>query len=401
MIGVACATVTGDTTAIEHVYNYYGETSLTRGTGVSDTKFNETLGDTEEFVPLAIAPFQSVNDTYSYMSWDSGISGNIEQMCTAHMAISKSNRDETLFTTFTMSVGAHIYSDYKDDEPVTLFAGKTKINLSEPDYSEEIIDDSTAALFIEDTEDSNLDIKPLANAASTIDTSATLGVSGEAAQNFYTVYTSTTEMGQPDYLSLYFSIDLPADFLKDGDIIYQWATVIPDGATYGTDGVLSFSCQTTVGDAAAVKVREFAGTTKMDFATQGTNAVNEQNTGEVDENSSIMKREDEAFYALSDSELSFKNKVQQCLAMFPINKEDDNSSLWTTYEVRLGARRYTGKADTSPINLNESTIDEMVLEEPVYESTWDEFEELDYNEVEVEWVEADWITVDIDEATIS
>jgi len=77
--------------------------------------------------------------------------------------------------------------------------------------------------------------------------------------------------------------------------------------------------------------------------------------------------------------------------MFPIYKKEDNSALWTTYEVKLGARRYTSPKDTNPTNLSESTISEMVLEEPVYESTWDEYEELDYNKVETKTKQVDAI----------
>jgi len=42
-----------------------------------------------------------------------------------------------------------------------------------------------------------------------------------------------------------------------------------------SDDTISVSCQVTVGDFSAVKVREYFGTTSLDAATQGTNKVNE------------------------------------------------------------------------------------------------------------------------------
>lgn len=183
---------------------------------------------------------------------------------------------------------------------------------------------------------------------------------------------------------------MPKDLLKDGTIIYQFADLTPSGSS----SMIGISCQTTIGDASATKVREFQGTASLDYATQNGNAVNSQNTANINADSTITSRKDEDFYALGDSELSFKNKVQPCLAMFPLYKTDDNSAIFTTYSVKLGARIYTDKADTAPTNLGETTID-VTIDEPVYENDWSEYDDFDYEEIEVEWKEVFYNFVEV------
>lgn len=187
LIGVACATVVGNTTNITHVYNYNGPTSLQSGAGISDTVFNET--NVDEQVPEYANVFFDYNDTYAYMDWASAIEGNREVSCVADMPISKQNRDEAIFAKYTVIVGAHIYSDIEDDAPKTMKQQKTQFKLEEPDYTATVVDESTESLFfdMEEGDNEEVDLEVLATTESTLDLSS-LGVTGDAMQNFYTVF---------------------------------------------------------------------------------------------------------------------------------------------------------------------------------------------------------------------
>lgn len=100
-------------TDITHVYNFEGINSLENGAGVTDTIFNSTLVD--DFVPSYDGPFADFNETWAYEDWNSGIDGNLVKTCVADMKISKSNRDESLFTEYVVTVGAHLYDSWDSE----------------------------------------------------------------------------------------------------------------------------------------------------------------------------------------------------------------------------------------------------------------------------------------------
>lgn len=114
--------------------------------------------------------------------------------------------------------------------------------------------------------------------------------------------------------------------------------------------------------------------------------MNEINSADQVTDSSIAKREDEAFYALSDSPIGFKNKVQSCLAQFPISKIDRDDSIFTDYRVTLGCRLFAGKDDTSPTDLGQTEFD-VTVDSPDYDDfDFDPEEEVEYGEIEMDWV---------------
>jgi len=276
LIGVACASVVGNTTNITHVYNYFGPTSLQSGPGISDTVFDET--NVDEQLPDYANVFFDYNETYAYSDWASSIEGNREIMCVADMPIPKQNRDEAIFAQYTVIVGAHLYSSVTDNAPKTMKQQRTQFQLEEPDYTAEVVDEKTENLFFdEDDEDKEeVDIEILATTETTLDISAT-GVTGDAAQNFYTVMQLSDNFDDPDFLNLYFELDMPKELLKDGTIVYQFADLTPSGSS----DKIGISCQVTIGDASATKVREFFGSASLDYTTQNGNAVNAQNEANI------------------------------------------------------------------------------------------------------------------------
>lgn len=68
------------------------------------------------------------------------------------------------------------------------------------------------------------------------------------------------------------------------------------------------------------------------------------------------------------------NSIQNCQAKLPIEKQTEDSSIFTTYTALLQARIYTSEDDTDPVNLSESTF-EIELTAPVYEA--EEFDPYD------------------------
>lgn len=180
MIGIGCAAVMGNTTKIQHVYNFDGTSSLQSGAGITDTVFNQTLVDEE--VPSFSAIFADYNETWAYEDWQSGVEGNMVKSCVADMKIPKQNRDESVFSNYIIHVGAHLYDSWSATSAKATKQQKTKFSLSEPDYSAEFVDETTLNLFVDEnnSEATEKEIIALGQASAAIDTSATLGVSGSA-----------------------------------------------------------------------------------------------------------------------------------------------------------------------------------------------------------------------------
>lgn len=74
----------------------------------------------------------------------------------------------------------------------------------------------------------------------------------------------------------------------------------------------------------------------MSFAATGTDKLMEINSSENGTaDSGIFVHDDPDFYALTDSDSSFKNKIQACQAKLPIEKQGLDSSIFTTYTAEL------------------------------------------------------------------
>lgn len=267
------------------------------------------------------------------------------------------------------------------------------MKLTEPDYENGLVDADILAGFTnfvdEDDEDSEIevDIQLVGQTASTIGTAelADLGITGDdvtASQNYYAVFEVNEVFDSPDLLSFFFELDMPKEILTDGAIISQYAQLTPTADS--TADKITISCTVQVGNPDATQVKEYSGTTLMDFATQGSVKYDEQNDAEVVQDSDIKKMNNIDFYALSES-ADWKNKVQSCLAQMQVSKQDRDPALFQEYTVLLGARIYASRSDTAPKNLAETTftvqIDEPTYEAQVYDDTTDlpeDFEETFY-----------------------
>ena len=134
---------------------------------------------------------------------------------------------------------------------------------------------------------------------------------------------------------------------------------------------ITIGCSVQVGNPDATKVYEWNGQGAMDYATTGTSKYDAINDADKVADSEVTKVDDDDFYALKDSTLGFENKVQNCQAILPVEKQGADSEIFTVYTATLSAKIYADKDDVDPINVTETSF-EITLEAPVYEAQeWD------------------------------
>jgi len=178
-------------------------------------------------------------------------------------------------------------------------------------------------------------------------------------------------------------MDLPEANLPDGAIIMQIVSLTPKSDPNAD--AITIGCSVQVGNPDATKVYEWNGTGSMDYATTGTSKFDAINEDEKVEDSEVTKIDDDDFYALKDSTLGFENKVQNCQAILPVEKQGGDSEIFTEYTAKLSAKIYADKDDIEPINVTETTF-EITLEAPVYEAEeWDINDETWMEEIENEF----------------
>lgn len=179
-----------------------------------------------------------------------------------------------------------------------------------------------------------------------------------------------------------FEADLPADKIEDATYIYQMVSLTPTDAPTGP--ALTIGCVVQVGNPEAVKAFEWEGSSDMSFAGTGAVAMADVATSDLVADSEIAPRdwEDFDFWALRDSELSFRNKVQNCQAELPVEKQGADSGIFTSYTAKLQARLYTSRTDTAPTSLGETEF-EITLVAPVQEAEeWDPYDEDWFEDIE-------------------
>ena len=285
----------------------------------------------------------------------------------------KDERDEEMYTEYTMIVGARVYHSVDDTEPVNFEAKRFKFELKEPNYS--ITDPSIYENFEmgDDFGGIEKEIEILGGESNEMDGTA-LGddfADSKVKQDLYTAFESNSIITEPDTLGLFFDLDLPSDFVTDGKIITQLAELTnSDGQT------LTIECTVQVGNPDFTRVSEWVGT--VDTTETGV-TFEDQDFGMKDENSSIGKIDDFDFYALSDSEFDSFNKIQSCVADFQIEKDDVD--VWGLYQVTVHARIFDNREATEFIALDTTSF-EIDLVKPT-------FEEIDYTDEDFNWDDED------------
>ena len=311
---------------------------------------------------------------YSYETWESWLSeDNRVQNCAIHIIMPKDERDEEMYTEYTMIVGARVYRSVDDTEPVNFEAQRFKFELKEPNYS--ITDPSIYENFEmgDDFGGIEKEIEILGGESNEMDGTA-LGddfADSQVKQDLYTAFESNSIITEPDTLGLFFDLDLPSDFVTDGKIITQLAELTnSDGQT------LTMECTVQVGNPDFTRVSEWVGT--VDTTETGV-TFEDQSFGTKYEDSSISKIDDFDFYALSDSEFDSFNKIQSCVADFQIEKDDVD--VWGLYQVTVHARIFDNREATEFIALDTTSF-EIDLVKPT-------FEEIDYTDEDFNWDDED------------
>jgi hypothetical protein len=86
----------------------------------------------------------------------------------------------------------------------------------------------------------------------------------------------------------------------------------------------------------------------MDQNTQIDRTIDEVNYEDLLAASSVTTIDDEDFYALHESDITWENAKQLCLAQVKISKDNTDTSLYSTFDVELGARIYADLDDYNP-----------------------------------------------------
>ena len=125
----------------------------------------------------------------------------------------------------------------------------------------------------------------------------------------------------------------------------------------------------------------------------------QQAIGDLQTASGIRTVDAEDLFELQESELSGLNKKQICLAQLPISKVDRDPAMFTTYDVKLGVRLYSGRTDTTPINLSETTTT-ITLDPPAApESEWDPEDGIP-EDLELNFIPAGTVSETVDLSTL-
>jgi hypothetical protein len=86
----------------------------------------------------------------------------------------------------------------------------------------------------------------------------------------------------------------------------------------------------------------------MDQNTQIGRTIDEINQEDMVADSTVTTIDDEDFYALQESSITWENASQLCLAQVKISKDNTDASLYSTFDVELGARIFTDLDDNEP-----------------------------------------------------
>lgn len=334
VLSVSCQVTVGDWGS-QKIENYFGYNKMDLASVQGKSVGEQNLDDVDEY-----GAFELGDEDYYYDSYDLG-NGQTWTTCMVEMSVPKDDtRDESIFTEYIITKGTRLYKSESDTQPIQIGERNSKVNLGEANYDASTFVDQEILDFFEFDDESEMwnedyvetEIKFQGSQETTIDAATIFGdEDAVAAQNFYSVYESNTIIDMPDSVSFMFEADLPKDKIKDATYIVQLVTLTP--ASDPSAPALSIGCVVQVGNPEGVKAFMWEGTTDMSFASTGSVAFKDIAASDLVTDSGIEVREDYDFYELKNSTLSFRNKVQNCQAMIPVDKQGADSAIFTTYDA--------------------------------------------------------------------
>jgi hypothetical protein len=212
---VACVTeIPGDTTQEPHreVFNYEGFTRLDDNTAVD--RIFRIWNSEEKITDGRSGEFNLTSDPYLNMPYPSFIEGNMVLPCVVELEIPKIDRDFSIFRDYKVIVGARFFPEDQATESQLIEERKMNFNLTQPDYSNDVVDEEfvEAFSFIEEDLDEEFvekEIQPLKSTEVDVDTSTIFGYRGEAKQHMFAAYEVNERVDLDDLLNFYFEIDMP------------------------------------------------------------------------------------------------------------------------------------------------------------------------------------------------
>ena len=175
------------------------------------------------------------------------------------------------------------------------------------------------------------------------------GDSGIGQQVFQTGFNNYPGDLDYDYFWFRFVVDMPHEYLPDGEVVYQWATFrdLDDESA----PVYSIGCQATVGDPLKTKIELFIGDSSMknDSLKVMNRTWDDQNAeNNFYGHAYVPMSNPDVYEQRPSSTYSDTNAIQNCFAMINIDNkvnraqhEKDGKSVFNRrYDVTLGARLY-------------------------------------------------------------
>lgn len=185
------------------------------------------------------------------------------------------------------------------------------------------------------------------------DASDYLDVSGDVFQYFSTAFENNPyDDTVSDVLGFYFTLDAPDAAIPNGSIVYQYVSY--RNASDSTANTITVGCATKVGDAFASQIDTFNGTSSFDsdasaVAGRFWDTQNYEEAARVADSFKLIP--ETSWYKKFASPIS-GNSMQPCQAMLTFDgKLEEDDPIFTSYDVTIGARIYSGDSDTEPKSL--------------------------------------------------
>ena len=273
------------------------------------------------------------DDPDFYALQDSKNWENNVQNCLAQFPISKIDRDESIFTDYTVTYGARLYISRDDVSPTNLGEKTFDMTLDPPTYDSSYDPEE----YIEYGEIETNWIHLTNTFTEVADTTTNLGVAGTAESGVYIELEINKDYTRPDSINFWFNTVVPEEAISTDDVVFQWVSYTPNGGD-----TITIGCKTVYGDATQYEVTEWVGTASFASADVSGIALGDLNANTKNDDPSSRPSYQEWDYESTswENEDGSSKVTQYCKAIVDISKMDDNSAMFTSYTATSGVRIY-------------------------------------------------------------
>jgi hypothetical protein len=290
-------------------------------------------------------------------SWDKiedytlveGLNGDTYiQSCIAEVEIPPEEAPDLFDREYTVTVGGRMY-DSRDAVGPDGF-----IELPAQTYTYFI---PAAEFEFEPKEEISMEKEIVAEEDFSFEAEDYLGVEGEVTQYLSAGFeTNPYEEEANDMLGFQFELEGPKDAIKEGSLVFQYATYTKsDDFNFKP---VSIGCSTKIGAPLMTEIFTYEGFTSMssDSSTVADRTFSQQNSEEkAKKKESYGLVQDVEWYSWFD--VDEETRIQPCFAVIEYDgKLDSTNDIFGTYNVTLGTRIYADESDTSPKSLPEQSF---------------------------------------------